>query len=187
MPKHYILVGVPNSGKSTTVNALIKADENLHVFSTDAEIERMAAEDGKTYNDLIKTHDGIARKAANIKLKQALNLEKGIIFDQTNMGHKKRTKTLGDKIGSTQCICFLPPKDEAQFKTILDRNTQRVGKTIPVFVIIMMMKNFELPVKSDGYDSVVYYDINGRVHTEKQAKDHLVEFMRFVQKWKKED
>jgi tRNA uridine 5-carbamoylmethylation protein Kti12 len=185
MLKNIILVGIPTSGKSTIIKQLMTKYADLHVFSTDDEIQRMADEEGKTYNDLVQTHFGKARQAANKKLAQAQAENKTVIYDQTNLTDKKRRKTLGDEMNETLCICFLPPKDENEFKVILERNKTRPGKVIPVGIIINMMRSYELPVKSDGYFNIVYYTLDQKQVTENQAKTHFVEFSRFLKTFDK--
>lgn len=167
-----IMVGIPCSGKSTIINKTLDTDGSWLVYSTDNELETIAAIKGKTYDDVFVDFIKEAEAAANAKLdalkkkrQQQPLLEWRAIFDQTNLGVKKRARAVRMYAGEPEKVivhCFLPPKDRDELKIIRTRNNNRPGKTIPFSVIIKMMRGYVLPTTEEGFADVIYHTLDGK-------------------------
>jgi tRNA uridine 5-carbamoylmethylation protein Kti12 len=149
-PEAIFLVGVPTSGKSTYANKLKKLPywENAIVLSTDNYIERVAQERGLTYNEVFKGNIRFAQISMMKSLCKAIEENKSLIWDQTNIIRKQRREKL-KKIPThykKTVVYFV-----VNLETALKRNTQRPGKVIPPEVLERMIKEYELPTLEEGF------------------------------------
>lgn len=144
----YMLIGVPGAGKSTWIK---NQSYDAVVLSSDDYIEKVAAKQGLTYNDVFK--DAIPGAAANLKreLKAAIEADQDIIWDQTNLTVKSRREKLKMVPDSYRkvAVFFSIPKD------LRDRLATRPGKTIPEPVILTMINQLTPPTKEEGFDEIV--------------------------------
>lgn len=154
MPKLYMLIGVPGSGKSTWIANLVE-DENpaayIHVASTDSLIELDAKLRGKTYDEVFRSAIKDAEKAMYAMVIEAAKDDMDIVWDQTNLNRKTRAKKLimipdhYEKIA----VVFSVPAD------LEERLANRPGKTIPAVVMTNMIDSFEYPELDEGFDVIV--------------------------------
>lgn len=148
MPTLYMLIGVPGSGKTTWIK------NNKHdavVASTDLYIERYAMKTGKTYNDMFKELISVATDQMNKDVAYAVQSNKDIIWDQTNLTAKSRKSKLSKipKNYRKVAVYFPVPPD------LRDRLASRPGKTIPDPVILSMINQLQAPTKEEGFDEIV--------------------------------
>jgi predicted kinase len=144
-----MLIGVPGSGKTTW----IKNNKNdAVVLSTDDYIERIAAEQGKTYSEVFKDEIDSANTHMSQELTRAIKNSDDIIWDQTNLTVKSRKGKLSKipKNYRKVAVYFSVPQDLRQ------RLASRPGKTIPEPVIISMINQLQPPSKEEGFDEVVH-------------------------------
>ena len=158
-PKYVMLIGAPGSGKSTwTDNFISSSDEDWVVLSTDKHIEDWADARGLSYAEAF-VHPKFsfkkdAQSKVNIGLRQALNKNQNIIWDQTNMtvnSRKKKLRQIPDNY-ETAAVAFDIDRDE-----LTRRNEKRkgeTGKTVPLKVIDDMIASYQAPSKSEGFDTV---------------------------------
>lgn len=148
-----MLCGIPTSGKSTYVESLLKIDYWLNsvVLSTDYYIDYYAKKVGKTYNEVFDDYVSVATDSMNKCLRFAIENNKNIIWDQTNLSVKARRKKLSK----------LPPNYslgavyfEISLEEALERNKHREGKFIPESILKRMYHQFEKPTVSEGFDYV---------------------------------
>ena len=155
MPKLTILVGLPGSGKSTWREKNITSEE---VISSDDIIEKYCQEDGITYNEGFSKYAKIANNEIKEKAKKALEQNKDIIWDQTNLSKKSRklkinmAKKYGYKV---VCVVF-----EVEDSILYTRLKNRPGKEIPDYVIKNMMGNYQFPTKDEKIDQIKVHNIN---------------------------
>lgn len=153
-PEIIVLIGLPGSGKSTWVrNMLAKTDVDYVVVSSDDEIERMAAADGLTYNDVFDKYVGKATGIMKQKFKDAVNNGKSIIWDQTNMSPKKRRGILNQVPKNYRKIAVAFEVDDEELNRRL-KNREKEGKTIPPHVVKSMAQSYVPPSKQEGFDEV---------------------------------
>ena len=151
MPKLYMLIGVPASGKSTWIQKHNKS--NVMVASSDVYLERVAEQESATYNDVFKKNIKAANQYALHVAKQAFDLNLDLIWDQTNINKKSRAPKLAmvpnhyEKIA----VVFSTP-DMDEWKRRLD---SRLGKTIPWNILMSMSSNLEMPSKDEGFDEII--------------------------------
>lgn len=151
MPKLYMLIGVPAAGKSTWISHHNKS--NVMVASSDAYLERIADQEGKTYNDVFKKHIKSANQHALNVAKQAFDLNLDLIWDQTNINKRSRGPKLAmvpdhyDKVA----VVF-PTPDMDEWKRRLD---SRPGKSIPWNVLMSMASGLEMPSRDEGFDEII--------------------------------
>lgn len=148
-----MLCGIPTSGKSTYVEKLLQLDywKRCVVLSTDYFIEFYAKQQGKTYNEVFDEHIKEATQKMDHLLNHAIQHDKHIIWDQTNLSAKARKKKL-NKLPShchRGAIYFEVPLEEA-----FERNEHRKGKFIPKSILHRMYHQFEIPTVAEGFDYV---------------------------------
>lgn len=158
-----VMVGLPGTGKSTLVSVLTKQPRfaNCFVYSTDDYIEQYARENGSTYDAVFKSVVNEATRMMNDRLDYAIQRSLPIIWDQTNLGVKKRNSILGrfNKQWTKECHCILPPQGDSQHEDWDWRLASRPGKVIPAGIIRSMRDTYLVPKLDEGYDKVYYYDM----------------------------
>jgi hypothetical protein len=149
MPKFYMLIGVPASGKSTWRQAHAGHAE---IISTDDIIDHRAASQGLTYNDVFKDTIKDATELANRHAYKAFLLGKDVVWDQTNLTAKSRKPKLAlvpehyEKIA----VVFLTPED-AEWQR---RLASRPGKSIPQNILMGMRDSLVFPDPEEGFDKI---------------------------------
>jgi predicted ABC-type ATPase len=160
-----VMVGLPGLGKSTIVNGMYK-DADTFVYSTDAILERIAEQLGKTYNDVFEKHIKSAQVEADIALAQAIKEQKDIIWDQTNLGEGKRKKIINrmKQAGyQVRCNCIMRPDNDydGDKEEWVYRLANRPGKTIPQHILTNMIESFTVPSVEEGFDMITFYNMHG--------------------------
>lgn len=152
MPKLYVLVGVPGSGKSTWINGQDWAGD-CAIISTDHYVEAYARSTGKTYSEVFEE---FMPKAVDLMAKDvvvARENNKDIIWDQTSTTVASRSRKFAMlptyyKIA----VVFKTPEPEE-----LERRLQRrPGKIIPKDVVQGMIDNFDHPTEDEGFNEIWY-------------------------------
>lgn len=159
MPKCYILIGVPGSGKSTWIKEQEFLDDTW-VMSTDNIIEAIASMCGMTYNECFSDLIKFADKVMWADLKLAAEGGDTIYIDRTNMSEKSRKKFISflKPYGYTfEAIDFETPEDEEWER----RLASRPGKTIPKHVLEAMADNYEMPLMSEGFEKITFIKNSG--------------------------
>jgi predicted kinase len=150
MPKVYVLVGVPGSGKSTWIKSQDWA-LGLTVVSTDNFVEAYAKEQGKTYSEVFVDY---MPTAVDLMVKAVVHAREhghDIIWDQTSTTVKSRKKKFN----------MLPDYEHIAvvFKTpehteLMRRLMSRPGKDIPDHVVASMIASWEDPTEEEGFKEV---------------------------------
>ena len=149
MPRLYMLVGVPGSGKSTWIRS---RNHDAVIASTDDKIEAAAAAQGLTYDAVFESEFKAANAALREDVKQAVKDQRDIIWDQTNLTAKSRRSKLGQVPKHYERIALYFPTPDGE--ELARRLASRVGKTIPVHVMASMIASLEPPVPSEGFDEI---------------------------------
>lgn len=164
-----VMVGLPALGKSTHIENMYK--EDTWIYSTDMYIEAVAEDNGLTYDQAFESSVDAAKRFNDEKLRDMIRLQKDIIWDQTNLGVKKRIKIIRQMTQAgydVDCICLMPPWHGVD-KFSAKKNTEewqrrlasREGKTIPNTVISNMMGYFVVPTTEEGFSKITFYDMYG--------------------------
>jgi len=161
------MVGLPGTGKSTLLDFVDNPEfgDSVFVYSTDNYIERVAADQGKTYDDLFSDYIKKATVRMDALLDVAIKEGVEVYWDQTNLGIGKRRKIINRMTQAgydVECVCILPPdseEDNAEWNRRLD---SRKGKSIPRNVIQSMKDSFVIPSTEEGFTNIRFYDMYGR-------------------------
>lgn len=151
MPKVYVLVGIPASGKTTWIQNQEWAKDCV-VVSTDEFVEDWARECGSTYSEVFDDYMPTAVKLMADKVVRARTAGKDIIWDQTSTtieSRKRKFNMLPDY--EHIAVVFRPPFPQE----LTRRLKSRPGKRIPVDVIETMIKNFDIPTEAEGYKEIL--------------------------------
>ena len=149
MPKLYMLIGVPASGKSTWI-AGQDWTRDCVLVSTDKLIDIEAGRQDKTYNEVFKDYIDTATKLMNEDVQAAVEAGKDIIWDQTNTSRKSRKAKLAMASGYHKiAVVFATPKDGEWQR----RLAGRPGKHIPDAVLKAMASGLQLPTE-DEFDEI---------------------------------
>lgn len=165
MSSLYVFVGLPGSGKSTIRQKYEQILGDVFVYSTDDYIEARASEQGKTYDEVFQTEISHAQKVMETRLDDAIRNGKNVLWDQTNLGLKKRRVILHRFRNSyyyTFCIAIVPPQTDDEWKELNRRLNNRHGKTIPDPILTSMANNYISPTRHEGFNEIFFYNFNGR-------------------------
>ena len=149
MPKFYMLIGVPASGKSTW-RAQHQGD--AVVVSTDDILDQTAAARGQTYNEVFKENIKFATQLAEQRAKDAFAAGHDVIWDQTNTSVKSRKSKLAMVPEEYEriAVVFLTPNDE-EWQRRLD---SRPGKSIPQNILLAMKSSLAFPDPGEGFHRI---------------------------------
>lgn len=151
-PLYLMMVGLPGCGKSTYyTNKLGKFDPFL--YSSDAEVEILAAQAGVTYSEAFASSINAATRLAEAGRAAALAEGRNIVDDHTNLTVKTRARRLKDVPAKYMKTAFVFEVETAELNR---RRALRVGKTIPKNVLHSMAQTYVIPMLSEGFDAVVY-------------------------------
>ena len=151
MPKLYVLVGVPGSGKSTWIANQDWAKDCV-IISTDNHVENHAKTLGKTYTEVFEDYMPTAVKLMADEVVSAREQNKDIIWDQTSTSIESRVKKLRmvpDNYRKIAVVFPTPDSEEHQ-----RRLANRPGKVIPKSVIDQMQASMVTPTTAEGFDEV---------------------------------
>lgn len=150
MPKAYILVGIPGSGKTTWVSQQTWHTDCAFI-STDRWVYHFAIEQNTTYSQIF---NDVMPKCVDLMVQDVIDArEKGqdIIWDQTSTtvaSRKKKFVMLPD-YEHIAVVFRIPGPDE------LKKRLDRPGKEIPDSVVQSMIDNFEMPTIEEGFSKVI--------------------------------
>lgn len=154
-PTAYILVGLPGSGKSTWTNKMASKMDFV-VVSSDDIIEKFAKEEGKTYSEVFDKYVGRATGMMKQAFREAVEQNRNIVWDQTNMSQKKRRGILQQLPSHYRKVAVVFNVDDRVLQDRLDKRARDTGKSIPDHIIKSMAQSYQEPTKAEGFDSVVF-------------------------------
>ena len=165
-----VMVGLPGTGKSTLVEKeraiYAGIDMPVFVYSTDNLIEEWAAGQGWSYDFAFAKYIDKATSEMNRLLDTAIREGMDIVWDQTNLGVKKRSKIINRMRQAgyqVRCVCVVPPEAGhiSDLKDLKHRLANRPGKTIPDDVLTNMYRSFTMPTQDEGFDMITFYNMHG--------------------------
>ena len=146
MPKLYMMVGLPASGKSTYAKLLAEESNGIVVSSDGIRAEWYG--DEAIQGDASKIF-----REVELRCKNALRASQSVIMDATNMSAKKRANFLRQMPACHKiCVVMAVPFDEC-----LARDEKR-SRSVGPAVMEKMRKNFQMPYYNEGWDHIeIYY------------------------------
>jgi len=150
MPKLYMLVGVPGSGKSTWVKNQEWA-KDCTIVSTDKYVEEWAETVGKTYTEVFEEYMPVAVAKMAGAVNGARSVGKDIIWDQTSTTIATRAKKFRmlPEYYAIAVVFRIPEPEELQ-----KRLASRPGKVIPSDVLALMIDGWEEPTEEEGFNEI---------------------------------
>lgn len=151
-PELIMMVGAPATGKTTMIRQLLNdnPEKDYVVLSTDDIFMLLGAEKGLTYDQAFNT---ISFKKVNSKffndLRQAINNDRNIIIDQTNMSKKSRARKLNLLSKKYKKIAYVFQVDREELNRRLADRAETAGKSIPIKVVDQMLDNFQMPGRDE--------------------------------------
>jgi predicted kinase len=150
MPKLYMLVGVPGSGKSTWVKNQEWAKDCAYI-STDTYVEEWAESVGKTYTEVFEEYMPMAVTRMVGAVNGARSAGKDIIWDQTSTTIFTRAKKFRmlPEYYAIAVVFRIPEPQELQ-----KRLASRPGKVIPSEVLDDMIAKWQEPTLEEGFKEI---------------------------------
>jgi len=153
MPKLYVLVGVPGSGKSTWINRQKFDWNNTALISTDKLVDLHAQSTGQSYSEVFKSYMPQAVNLMATEAQEAFEDNLDVVWDQTSTTRASRAKKLRmtPRHYTKIAVVFETPTADVHAKWL-----DRPGKEIPTNVIDDMISKFEPPSTAEGFDQILY-------------------------------
>jgi predicted kinase len=153
MPKLYVTVGVPGSGKSTWI-ANQKWNPGTVFVSTDQHVEDHARKLGKTYSEVFADYMSTAVRLMSQQVIAAREAGVDIVWDQTSTTEGARARKFNMLRGyNYEAIAVVFPTPEPA--ELQRRLASRPGKEIPDHVMRQMINNFSMPDLDEGFAEVI--------------------------------
>ena len=149
-PVYIMLVGVPAAGKSTFREYAFSY--GYTIFSTDYQLEQIAKQLNKTYNEVFTDYYVESNNLAEETLDIALDRGYDIVDDHNNLTvatRRRRLRFIPSHYTKIAMVLNPPPMDEYR-----RRINNRPGKVIPEPVIQHMLAAFTVPTTEEGFDFV---------------------------------
>lgn len=153
--KYVIMMGLPGSGKSTIAQELITGENDV-IISTDSIREELFGSEAD------QQRPELVFQTAHKRIREALSDGKNVVFDATNLVRKYRKCFIDDKVvmPGVKTIGYLVA---TEIDLVLEQNRSR-ERVVPEDVIESMLKRFNWPLKSEGFDEIVIHKSNRNTH-----------------------
>lgn len=151
-PTYTVMVGVPGSGKSTTINKLVENNPNTVIVCPDEYRKEL----GGAYNNFNydkKIWNTICPEA----VAEALESGKDVIFDATNVAVKRRESIL-KWVEGIDCEKVVIVMDVDKKTALMQNQLRDPEKIVPDIVIHRMSKQFVMPTIEEGFDKVLTHN-----------------------------
>ena len=155
-----ILIGLPGSGKSTWTTKFLEKNSDYVVISSDNIIDELCSKEGISYTEGYSKFIGIASKKFKTDLFDAIDNQKNIIIDRTNMSKKARKvyfRHVDGKNYDVEAVSF--SINDNELKKRLKIRAEKTGKFIPEHVIDDMASNYDRPSKEEGFSNITFIKI----------------------------
>jgi predicted kinase len=168
IPTLIVMAGLPGCGKSHAANNFLKMTSIASlpfIYSTDNFIEEKAKAANSTYSNMFEETIREATHWNDDNVKAAFAADNDVIWDQTNLGLKKRRSIISKTPAhySIICVCIAPPISDADKKTVDDRLKARgAAKHIGGHILASMRNSAVMPTTDEGFLAVHYLDVNGK-------------------------
>ena len=151
MPKCYVLVGPPGSGKSTWVEKQKLVKDYTYV-STDMYVEAYAKAQGKTYSEVFEEYmpEAINRMCQDVNDAEAVSSD--IIWDQTSTTVASRARKFRMLPDYEMIAVVMPP---VSIPELFRRVNSRPGKEIPESVMYSMIEGYQEPTLEEGFSKII--------------------------------
>lgn len=151
-PTAFVLVGLPASGKSHWAH---NHPEKYPVASTDAFIERVAAEQGRSYGDVFREAFPQAQAAMKAQVEAFIAARQPFIWDQTNLTCKEREAIyrLLHPTHEVVYVCFLVPLEVCLKR--FDERERDGGAAIDRQRVVDLAKIAVFPDTDEPHDKIV--------------------------------
>lgn len=156
MPRCYMMVGLPGSGKSTASNQLIQELSSICSVSSDEYIEKYAKEKGKSYNEVHAEAIEDAEKWMKRTIAALINDKKDFIWDQTNVVKSARLKKIRMlKQHKYEVVAIVVELSHEEHARRIANREQSGGKKIGQKIIDNMRLNYERPTYDEGFSKII--------------------------------
>lgn len=152
-PVAYILVGIPGAGKSTWIINQRFDPATTITASSDFHVDKYAVSLGKTYSEVFDEFMPTAISNMLDDVQYGIDNACNIVWDQTSTtigSRKKKLRIIPPHYKKIAVVFTTPTADVLSI-----RLNNRPGKHIPATVISNMIKHFQTPVKSEGFDEIM--------------------------------
>jgi tRNA uridine 5-carbamoylmethylation protein Kti12 len=149
----YFLIGLPCSGKTTWLKNQKIDNINSIILSTDNFIEEMAKNDNIEYEEAFLRYYQIAKQVMDNNLQIAIQQNKTIYWDQTNIDltiRIARIRRIPDNYYKIAVIF-----DRITEEEFIKRNTGR-NRKMDVEVFQMLNNEYDAPSLDEGFDFIKY-------------------------------
>lgn len=155
MPQIIMQIGLPASGKTHTRAAIVAANPDVIVISSDDVIDEIAQRTGLTYQDAYVKHAADVKEQIYALAIDMISQGRDIIWDQTNLTVENRAAILAlvpEHYSRVALVCEVDDLTLAQrFK---DREA-RTGKSIPDEILAKMKSAYIAPTLGEGFTHIV--------------------------------
>lgn len=147
-----VLIGAPGVGKSTWREHNVGEDDV--VLSTDDMIDAFASIHGITYAEAWhKINQKQIKRDMKAIMLEAIENNQNIIVDRTNMTVKNRKEFL--RVPETyRKVAVVWSLTDAEHTRRLKARVAAGGKSVPDFVIRMMLNSYQAPSREEGFDEI---------------------------------
>lgn len=146
IPKLFMMVGLPGSGKSTYAHYIITEKGKPIIHSSDDLREELYGDSNNQDNNVDLFQE------LHKRIKEDLRNGKDVIYDATNISKKRRRAFLSElkNISCIRiCVLIMTPFDKC-----VEFNSKR-DRVVPVDVIERMIKNWNPPALNEGFDNII--------------------------------
>jgi predicted kinase len=141
-----MMVGLLGAGKSTCLDSIDYGNEKPIIHSSDKLREELFGDVNS------QEHNGDLFVELHRRIKRDLKSGKDVIYDATNLSKKRRIAFLNELKNINckhYCVVVLTPLDRC-----IKQNANR-DRVVPEEVIVKMIKNFQPPAYSEGWDKII--------------------------------
>lgn len=157
MNKFIMLCGIQGSGKSTLAKKLHSEIKNSIILSSDA-IRQELFEDENEQSGNNDVFD-----LMNKKTNELLMQGKTVIYDATNLSRKRRKHLIRYIVKADEYEVYYLNTSFVQAQ----KNNANRSRIVSVDVIEKAYKTLQIPIESEGWDRVIYYN------SEEPSYDHI--------------